>query len=113
LQFATFLGGSGEDTANGVAIKPDGSAWIVGETNLLVLIPPAIAEFQPVQRALTRQRFVELLAPGQYTEQRILFAVARGRSGLRSPERARTPLRKHLQNGMVNAALFPPVQEKA
>ena len=32
LQFATFLGGSGEDTANGVAIKPDGSAWIVGET---------------------------------------------------------------------------------
>jgi uncharacterized repeat protein (TIGR02543 family) len=32
LQFATFLGGSGEDAANGVAVKPDGSAWIVGET---------------------------------------------------------------------------------
>ena len=32
LQFATFLGGSGEDALNGIAIKPDGSAWVVGET---------------------------------------------------------------------------------
>lgn len=32
LQFATFLGGSGEDAINGVALKPDGSAWVVGET---------------------------------------------------------------------------------
>ena len=113
MQFATFLGGSGEDTANGVAIKPDGSAWIVGETNLLVLIPPAIAEFQPVQRALTRQRFVELLAPGQYTEQRILSQLLVVVQVFVAQSEPIHPLRNHLQNGMVNAALFPPVQQKA
>lgn len=33
LQFATFLGGSGSDAANGIALKPDGSVWVVGETD--------------------------------------------------------------------------------
>ena len=32
LQFATLVGGSGADTLNGIALKPDGSAWVVGET---------------------------------------------------------------------------------
>ena len=32
LQFSTLLGGSGSDAANGIALKPDGSVWVVGET---------------------------------------------------------------------------------
>ena len=33
LQFAKFLGGSGSDLANGLALKNDGSVWVVGETD--------------------------------------------------------------------------------
>lgn len=33
LQFATFIGGSGSDLANGLALKNDGSVWVVGETD--------------------------------------------------------------------------------
>ena len=49
LQFATFLGGSGEDALNGIAIKPDGSAWVVGETTSSNLALYGIA-YQSVSR---------------------------------------------------------------
>ena len=32
LQFSTLIGGSGSDSANGIALKTDGSVWVVGET---------------------------------------------------------------------------------
>jgi hypothetical protein len=33
LVFATYLGGSGSDTATAIALTPDGSAWVAGETS--------------------------------------------------------------------------------
>ena len=50
LQFATFLGGSGEDVLNGIAIKPDGSAWVVGETTSSNVTLYGVA-YQSVSRA--------------------------------------------------------------
>src|SRR5262245_617405 len=44
---------------------------LLPERDLLVSILLALAKFQPVQRALTRQRPIELLASSQYAEQRI------------------------------------------
>ena len=44
---------------------------LLPERDLLVSILLTLAEFQPVQRALTRQRPIELLASSQYAEQRI------------------------------------------
>ena len=32
LNFSTLIGGSGSDSANGLALKTDGSVWVVGET---------------------------------------------------------------------------------
>ena len=66
LQFATFLGGSGEDTANGVAIKPDGSAWIVGETTSSSMPLFGVA-YQSVNRGAQEVMLVRVASNGSIT----------------------------------------------
>jgi uncharacterized repeat protein (TIGR02543 family) len=63
LQFATFLGGSGEDAANGVAIKPDGSAWIVGETTSSSMPLFGVA-YQSVNRGAQEVMLVRVASNG-------------------------------------------------
>ena len=49
LQFSTLVGGSGSDSANGIALKADGSVWVVGETTSSNM-PLAGVPYQSVNR---------------------------------------------------------------
>ena len=48
LDYSTFLGGSGIDSANGMAVDPDGYAYIIG-TTFSINFPVALAAQPPIQ----------------------------------------------------------------
>ncbi len=47
LIYSTYLGGSGDDHGNGIAIDPDGNAYVTGDTKA-INFPTTPASFQPV-----------------------------------------------------------------
>ena len=40
LIFSTLLGGTGSDGGRGVAVSPDGSVWVTGDTSSSIPFPP-------------------------------------------------------------------------
>lgn len=64
--FSTYLGGTGDDTCSGVALSPDGSLVIAGNSNQsdFPLANP-ISTYTPPLRFLTGPRVTELTGDGQ------------------------------------------------
>ena len=83
----------------------------LGRVADLVVAPGAAHQFQPVQRALAGQRFLQLAPAAQQPEQRIgaqLFVVVQVFVTQRQPVDA---LRQHLPNRVLHLLLVAPVAE--
>lgn len=65
LDYATFLGGNGEDAAYGLAVSPDASVWISGATDGVAF--PQATPFQPVPGGGPTDAFVAHLVAGEDT----------------------------------------------
>ena len=79
--------------------------------DLLVPILCPCAQFHPVQRALARQRLLQLLPARQNTQYRISPQLLVSVPILLAQRQTINPLREHLQNRMLHLLLIPPVQK--
>ena len=61
LTYATFLGGSGEDAAHGLAVETDGGIWISGATDAVGF--PLVLSSQPFSGGGLTDAFLAHLAP--------------------------------------------------
>jgi len=62
LLYCTYLGGSGLDSPNGIAIDRDGSAYVTGQTRSTDF-PTTLGAFQPISRGGLYSTFVTKLDP--------------------------------------------------
>jgi hypothetical protein len=61
LTYSTFLGGSGDDAANAIAVDASGGAYVAGDTSSLNF--PATAGARQTQPAGSQDAFVTKLTP--------------------------------------------------
>src|SRR5215204_6356673 len=81
------------------------------ERDFLVPIRLPIAEFQPVQRALARQWFVQFFASSQHSKQRILSQLLVIVQVFIAERQSVDALGNHLQNRVLHPILFPSVEK--
>jgi Beta-propeller repeat/Abnormal spindle-like microcephaly-assoc'd, ASPM-SPD-2-Hydin len=81
LQYSTYLGGTGDDTGNAIAVDAQGNAYIAGKTSSASDFPIKAGALQPVYPGANSTGFVSKLNPGGNGQADLLYSTYFGGSG--------------------------------